>query len=691
MIAQFQGREADSELKLEDNVIVRYLTPLLLGLAPFIFAIIALEKVQYDLEREHATVFWIVVTAGIFVFIAVMDWNTSKMADIKGRIFKRAKPFLTIDSQGRNFSLFFGLISVLMSLTSFLLLYNHPLTLPQRLGPAGIAFLAFALVIPILSLLVIISRKFRAPLYLIFIALLLVNSLSIFGGNKTHAVRTLDPDKNSVLTDLGKRHSIRDEFERYLNYRIASDETFKPCNDDQDKLCIPVAFVSAAGGASRASYWTQSTLWALEANDEGRFHENIFTITAVSGAAVAAVSYNGIHRQDTALTQDKYLQISAAFNGEDYLAPALSGMLFIDPVHDLIPFSGYFPAVLGSNDRSASLEIAMEQAWRRNFEAQTDRTSVVDLSESFQNLYYPPGEKWIPGLVLVGSHQESGKRILTSHFLVPENVDILDFFDLSGRDIASSTAIMNSARFPIVSPPGLIRDSDDNPLGHIIDGGYFENNGIETTIDIYLEVVEAFKAMSKNDSFKAYKIEPIFIEINNDDGLDCLDLLRSGKFDHICDPTNGSEEVPTRKPARRNFIALNEITGPLQGLLSARGGRGIMGTKRLSESAFQNHASQEFVGDQHYINFALCPQSQAVPEQETVKNAMSWSLSLPSRADLDLIFHKKPFALPSYLSPRQKELLLKPRDETDCVKNNRAALQYVICVVNQETPCEKPN
>jgi hypothetical protein len=52
-------------------------------------------------------------------------------------------------------------------------------------------------------------------------------------------------------------------------------------------------------------------------------------------------------------------------------------------------------------------------------------------------------------------------------FLTPRNLD----------DIRLSTAAHNSARFPIVSPAGEIRNLQHQVVDRIVDGGYFENYG----------------------------------------------------------------------------------------------------------------------------------------------------------------------------------------------------------------------
>jgi hypothetical protein len=54
-----------------------------------------------------------------------------------------------------------------------------------------------------------------------------------------------------------------------------------------------------------------------------------------------------------------------------------------------------------------------------------------------------------------------------------------------GPDVRLSTAALTSARYPIVSPPGMIRAKNHSKIGSaVVNGGYFENAGLRTAMDI---------------------------------------------------------------------------------------------------------------------------------------------------------------------------------------------------------------
>jgi ABC-type cobalamin/Fe3+-siderophores transport system ATPase subunit len=81
------------------------------------------------------------------------------------------------------------------------------------------------------------------------------------------------------------------------------------------------------------------------------------------------------------------------------------------------------------------------------------RASRGQLTRPFLSLFPYAGKSsqapWRPILLLNATHEESGKRIITSHVLVERNVfiDALDALHVLDRDVRANTAAHNSARF----------------------------------------------------------------------------------------------------------------------------------------------------------------------------------------------------------------------------------------------------
>ena len=222
--------------------------------------------------------------------------------------------------------------------------------------------------------------------------------------------------------------------------------------------------------------------------------------------------------------------------GGDFLSSAFVGFGFRD---------NFAPPYFGIEDRAALLE----QAWERHYDyvvneppswpqigRDCDATSREGLCRSFgyakdrvfnsaKNCVLNP---WAPLLLLNGTSVNSGRRIVVSDLVstrpdkdetkqerVPLYSAAFDFFEMTstgcwteddkvnpncpapgsgrndvpalrdGADIRLSTAALVSARFPVLSPAGVIRAKGRPDFGdRVVDGGYFEDAGLTTALDV---------------------------------------------------------------------------------------------------------------------------------------------------------------------------------------------------------------
>src|SRR5262249_37394939 len=123
----------------------------------------------------------------------------------------------------------------------------------------------------------------------------------------------------------------------------------------------------------------------------------------------------------------------------------------------------------------------MEQSWERAW----DRAGFPSgwSHEGFQSLWNTKVP--LPSLFLNGTHVETGRRVITSNIEIASNTrvfrDVFDIYSLlpPRAEISSSTAVLNSARLPYVSPAGTLADRT-----HVIEGGYFENFGAVTGAEV---------------------------------------------------------------------------------------------------------------------------------------------------------------------------------------------------------------
>jgi hypothetical protein len=367
--------------------------------------------------------------------------------------------------------------------------------------------------------------------------------------------------------------------------------------------------VATAGGGIRAAYWTATILETLEklrwnavagaSSDkpptESLLRNLLFAISGVSGGSVGAAAYAAaVHDHEVSGTDVKpttYLQ-------SDFLAPGLASMVFIDGSANLLPDFGQI-------DRGQALELGFEAASR------TAKDDDGLVSHRFLSFFPTMDEvarmkSWRPALLLNATHQETGRRIITSHVKIERGV-ILDSYDalqVLNADVRLSTAAHNSARFTYISPAGNL-SSATNPKhnrGYVIDGGYFENYGAETALELARKAIEAIDPGHQN------KVKLVILQISSDPTLNKdRTLVRVRTQGDDCVVSSFEPQAVKSDPAdRANYLELidpvlgnknegegyvlpsaNELSAPLVGIMSVREAHGTIAAEELASSICQ--------------------------------------------------------------------------------------------------------
>ena len=205
---------------------------------------------------------------------------------------------------------------------------------------------------------------------------------------------------------------------------------------------VPMVVVATAGGGIRAAYWTAVVLEKLKKDlGPAGLRPYLFAISGVSGGSVGATAFDAALAKSDESGCGETCAPATDFLTEDFLAPTLASGIFKDLPASFLPD-------LWQDDRGAALEEGFEHA------------SDGLLARPFLSLFpyggQPSQTPWRPILLLNGTHEESGKRIVASHVLVERNVfiDALDGLHVLERDVRASTAAHNSARFSYISPAG---------------------------------------------------------------------------------------------------------------------------------------------------------------------------------------------------------------------------------------------
>jgi len=109
---------------------------------------------------------------------------------------------------------------------------------------------------------------------------------------------------------------------------------------------------------------------------------------------------------------------------------------------------------------------------------------------------------------------ENGFRTILSNIKATRDIFPLseDFFDVTNRDIPISTAVSVSSRFPFITPPALVYDKNGKKWGHLVDGGYVENMGATTMLELY----DYLSRLSHKKGYKT-KFRLLFIKNNKEE------------------------------------------------------------------------------------------------------------------------------------------------------------------------------
>jgi hypothetical protein len=486
------------------------------------------------------------------------------------------------------------------------------------LGAAAILLLALAAWIPFGSLLVYWSAlSRRIPYFALMIAFALLFSL----WNDNHAIRTLvaipsasapaqavvggqdceiPPSPDAQPQPPGVQYPLCGYIRRWLRARagdIAPEAANQPYR---------VNLVGAAGGGIRAGYWTAGILSFYQDNDP-TFASHTLAISGVSGGSLGAVVFDGLllEQRLARATQRDFPSCGGTFSrqpltscatailGGDFLAPTLGVMLYPDLVQR------FLPVAIPRTDRARTLETSWESRWR-------DVMHDDWMGTSFDALADPDPASGLPLLLLNVTDIEDGKRALVSPLSVAplEFPDTTDVRKLVAKPMRMSTAAHLSARFMYVSPVATVRVADgegrERTWGHLADGGYFENSGAATALDVLAALQRAAAAEGLGK-----RIQPVVMLLSNNP-----DSAR---------PT----EDPSSTPPDPLRLAV-ETRAPLETLLRAREGRGTQAQAVLKRAVEWRDTSTQRGVFKYYQ-----------PRKDIVPLPLGWMLSPSARRALD--------------------------------------------------------
>lgn len=350
----------------------------------------------------------------------------------------------------------------------------------------------------------------------------------------------------------------------------------------------PMVFVAAEGGGIRAAYWTAAVMSQLGGTCAV---DAVVLASGVSGGSVGLAVLRAAPAGDAG---DAVWRIGDAAA----LGQAVDGMLVRDLAYSVTGVPGLVDGVW--LDRAGLMETAWEER-------------VPGFAGSF---YAPATGALKAPLVLNATDANTGCRVLATHLVLDRprlercredtaplanSRDLRDYVADAARPeeegdrclagVRLSTAAMFSARFPYVTPSGVVGPCRRAAITQLIDGGYAEGSGLGSLVDLAPRLLAA----APDDDVP---VLPVVVYLDNGRGSD------------LAPPPPGT---------------LPELLVPPLGLQNSRG-------SQQSPTAWLQRAKELSAGRATRAPRIFVVAQDSVPG---VQAPLGWVLSSASRADMD--------------------------------------------------------
>jgi hypothetical protein len=423
--------------------------------------------------------------------------------------FNRSSEVAPLSPANKKKLIIFGFAAPVVLCVAFVL---FPVSLPRAVTPFGITSLFFAVVSIFIAAVAFLESWTSVPLFFLLIA----SAIGFSFLNDNHGIRQLPATADTSTRNEGPK-TVGDGFLEWVAVR----------RDRNEYQQYPVYVVAAEGGGIYAAFRTATFLTSLQ-DACPRFSEHLFAISSVSGGSVGAAIFSGLIRK-IKQSNDRFkagngcikrgqpnekvnfTNVAESILKDDFLSPVLAAFLFPDFLHRflLVPLPLF--------DHSVALERSLEYSWETNAleYQQLSPDRWIDRANPLQDSF---GASWsanadAPALFMNTTEVGCGRgRVIaplaidSANFTnVPLQGDGREGVDLTGLNISMSTAAVLSARFPWLTPPGWFYETRISPVQcgpldvaslqktQLVDGGYIDNSGVLTSLNIINEIEAAVR------------------------------------------------------------------------------------------------------------------------------------------------------------------------------------------------------
>ncbi|UYQ95469.1 hypothetical protein MKQ68_10195 [Chitinophaga horti] len=394
-----------------------------------------------------------------------------------------------------------------------------------ELAPESTLLYIFALYVFIIDLFVYFinvtsQRKFVATvLIVIFIAVIYYSPRVNF----TVHHYTMDGIKDVSILEGKERLRLEDRY----------DLLKQAIEDNQSGVPYPIILVAGEGGGSRAGMWFSENLINFDYLTRGKFRNYIFSLSTVSGSSVGLGTLFAFWEQpmNGDSIDARWLQLPGEVYKNNFVGSSISGLLVTD-------FWKSMPFFLDRSTRDRNTALQEEEAYHTEraiqevlSEGAVDNHAAIPLAEQdllrdYMSFFYKTGDS---GKVVLRTDRplafvntcrsNDGRRGIFSPVKLGNDyfndaIDINGYLydtsicDHAGKRICEKNInktvslgqVCNTSElFPLFSAPAYIET-----LGSFVDGGYHENTGLKTTLDIYQKLRDLLVRDSLSGKYMMY-------------------------------------------------------------------------------------------------------------------------------------------------------------------------------------------
>jgi hypothetical protein len=498
-------------------------------------------------------------------------------------------------------------------------------TLAARLGLAATAVLGIGSLTGIVSAMGLIVQPnapaevfrllgFKRTPVVTVLAVIVVLVMVLSGKGTIHEV-----DRGSVSGQVDSRKTMAEAFQAWSTDPNGCEFTVA------GRRVRPMLLVAAEGGGIRAAYWTVRGLEAMgEYTCAGR--SVLFSAGASGGSVGLTVARFSGTATDSGIT--RAVEAIQQMAGPGTLSEAADGTFIRDTFYGAtgVPMPLLPPRTRAWDwtDRARLIETGWQDAYQRPGQAWGDRSFLndQDLSPATGHLILNSTDAKHVCRVWVSQIKPNPNAMIITPpgaSFDPENscdkvpgpaTRTIDLFTTYGPyapeasgdrgqfclgDIKAATAALLTARFPFVTPGGVIGPCPDRvkvdqqtpaywPRTQLVDGGYVENSGLATITDLapqWLPLVRDHNIQAANPANDLPFIVPFVVYLANGDQDTAHPELDQGPTSEVALPlrTYLRGGVSLSKPAAllersRELVKLNsfcQAPGSVAGLADACG------------------------------------------------------------------------------------------------------------------------